>query len=58
MICPNGNLGGGGGGGGWKKKNNYTCTVESPNKGHYGATILSLVERLSLSRRYNNTLKY
>ena len=33
-------------------------TVEPPNKGHYGAKILSLVERLSLSRRYNNTLKY
>ena len=33
-------------------------TVEPPNKGHYGANNLSLVERLSLSRRYNNTLKY
>ena len=36
----------------------FKYTVEPPNKGHYGATILSLVERLSLSRRYNNTLKY
>ena len=27
------------------------CTVEPPNKGHFGATNLSLVERLSLSRR-------
>ena len=28
----------------------YLATVEPPYKGHFGATILSLVEKLSLSR--------
>ena len=27
------------------------CTVEPPNKGHFGANGLSLVEQLSLSQR-------
>ena len=33
----------------------WLYTVEAPNKGHFEANVLSLVERLSLSRRY---LKY
>ena len=36
----------------------YICTVESPNKGHFGTDILSFVKRFSLIGKFKMYWNY